>query len=123
MNGKQNSHKSRGKMATWTSRRCIICIERRLYANAADLWLFLFDSRNYYMDCIRMDENHILFGEKELSAVRNRFPSANYFCGLFFYGCFICLYVAMSVRFLCCVWKIFHRNMFLFRGLYLFIAP
>lgn len=31
------------------------------YANARDLWLFLFDSRNYYMDCIRMDENHILF--------------------------------------------------------------
>lgn len=32
-----------------------------LYANVRDLWLFLFDSRNYYMDCIRMDENHILF--------------------------------------------------------------
>lgn len=45
------------------------------YANVHDLWLFLFDSRNYYMDCIRMDENHILFVvRKAFSAVvRNRF--------------------------------------------------
>lgn len=35
------------------------------YANVRDLWLFLFDSRNYYMDCIRMDENHILCPKEE----------------------------------------------------------
>jgi hypothetical protein len=38
------------------------------YANVSDLWLFLFDSRNYYMDCIRMDENHILYAKEKLSA-------------------------------------------------------
>jgi hypothetical protein len=38
------------------------------YANASDLSLFLFDSRNYYMDCIRMDGNHILCAKENLSA-------------------------------------------------------
>ena len=33
-----------------------------------DLRLFLFDSRNYYTDCIRMDENHILCAEEKISA-------------------------------------------------------
>lgn len=52
------------------------------YANVRDLWLFLFDSRNYYMDCIRMDENHILCPKKkDSSAATNRFRcrGENYF--------------------------------------------
>lgn len=57
---------SHRKMAS-RSRRCDLH-KASFYANAADLWLFLFDSRNYYMDCIRMDENHILYAEEKLSA-------------------------------------------------------
>lgn len=50
------------------------------YANVPDLLLFLFDSWNYYMDCIRMDGNHILCVKEKLSAAPDRSPSENYFC-------------------------------------------
>lgn len=48
-----------------------------LYANACDLSLFLFDSRNYYMDCIRMDEI-IFYALRRNSAARNRFSFSTY---------------------------------------------
>lgn len=44
------------------------------YANVPDLLLFLFDSRNYYMDCIRMDENHILCVKENLSPAWKSIP-------------------------------------------------
>lgn len=71
------------------------------YANAPDLWLFLFDSRNYYMDCIRMDENHILYAVEKLSAagidceVRIIFVDP-----LFMVALYVCMFLLCSCDFL-----------------------
>lgn len=67
------------------------------YANVLDLSLFLFDSRNYYMDCIRMDENHILCAKETLSAAGNRFRSGNYFLRFRFYCAFMFIFVLLRL--------------------------
>lgn len=51
-----------------------ICIARHfmLMHPRLDLRPFLFDSQNYYMDCIRMDGNHIFFAGAAGSIARRK---------------------------------------------------
>lgn len=80
------------------------------YANAPDLSLFLFDSWNYYMDCIRMDANHILCVKEKLSTTSHRSRGENYFC-LFYFYCYVmraCLLFRCAG--FCCVEKTMNRT-------------
>lgn len=75
------------------------------YANAPDLSLFLFDSRNYYMDCIRMDANHILCVKEMLSATPHRSKGVRIIFAFSTFIAVLCVPVCYSAVTAFVVWR------------------